>query len=186
MLQIASDHRPLRVLAVATLMFSGCATPVKVDSSPQGASVTVAGKVLGKTPTEWQVESSAKPIEVAFALEGYFPEQVTYGAGTKPTAVFVTLEPRTLAKTFEIRTEPARATVRLNGRDVGVSPLTLPIQFVRDHKDAAWAPQQLTFQLPNFESETITLQATAVRPTSVSSWIRSRRSPRCSTPPTSS
>src|SRR5438128_2068256 len=120
------------ILIPIALIFSGCATIVKVDSNPPGASVTVGGKSAGTTPTQLQIETASKSVDVEFSLSGYFPERISYLAGNNPAPIFAKLEPTKLGKSFEIRTEPSGAAVILNGATKGRTPVTLPIEFLRD------------------------------------------------------
>ncbi|MBM3854001.1 MAG: PEGA domain-containing protein, partial [Verrucomicrobia bacterium] len=163
---LSSHHRFPRPVAglcaagliVCTLLISGCATAVKVDSTPAGATVTIGGKTLpAKTPTEYQVENANKPVEVAFILEGYFPKNFTYLAGSSPQPITARLEPTRLRKSFEISTEPAGASVSLEGQPVGTTPVTVPVVFSRDSETAPWTPQRLTISKTDYQSETIVL-----------------------------
>lgn len=61
----------------STALFSGCATIVSgtdqkltFDSEPEGATVTVAGRVLGKTPLTVEVDKD-KNLALTFEKEGY-------------------------------------------------------------------------------------------------------------------
>src|SRR5690348_13304750 len=84
------------------LLGGGCATVVKIDSTPPGASVSADGVAIGKTPTELQVKDAAKPVAVSISLPDYFPEQISYTAGSKPEPITAVLAPTKLEKSFEI------------------------------------------------------------------------------------
>ena len=145
-------------LITLTLLISGCATAVKVESSPPGASVTIGGKTLsGKTPTEYQVENANKPVEVSFTLEGHFPKNFTYLAGSSPQAIFARLEPTQLRKSFEVTSEPAGASVTLEGQPVGTTPVTVPVVFTRSSESAPWTPQRLAIAKTDYQSEPVVL-----------------------------
>lgn len=145
--------------AVMLSLLSGCATPVSVTSTPAGATVTIGGKVIGNTPTQYQVENATKPVDVNFSLAGHFPESLTYVAGPKPEPIVATLAPMTLAKSFEIVSEPAGAAVTLDGRAVGTTPVTVPVTFTRPAKDAGWVPQTLVVSRQHYQTETLALTA---------------------------
>ncbi len=172
--QLGVSRRGLSVFSLAAVLvaivFSGCATIVKVDSSPAGAAVTADGKPIGITPTQYQVENAQKPVTMAFSLPGYFPEAITYVAGGNPAPVYATLEPTKLAKSFEIISEPAGATVTLDGKTVGVTPMTLPVEFVRPSKRSPWIAQRVTLSKPDYQSEgfVLTSDTGAVAPTQLS------------------
>ena len=44
---------------------------VHLDTAPSGAQVFLAQGLLGKTPMDWEVEASDKPVELQFKLAGY-------------------------------------------------------------------------------------------------------------------
>ncbi len=144
-------------LALATLFFSGCATIVPVTSNPVGASVTIAGKSVGTTPTQWQVENAGKPVDVSVTKPGYFPENFSYTPTGTPTPISVSLEPTRLPKNFGVNSEPAGAMVTLNDVAVGSTPVAVPVEFARSSKHAPWTPQQLAISKPNYQTETVTL-----------------------------
>lgn len=73
----------LLLLGIVTLFCTnGCATiisgttqPVTLSSSPDGATVTVSGQVIGKTPTTINLERKSKQV-VEFDKEGYTKQKV--------------------------------------------------------------------------------------------------------------
>lgn len=79
----------LRCLAVVLLalssgcatMFSGSTDSMTFDSVPQGASVTVDGNLLGKTPLKVELERRTDSSVAVFKLEGYAPRTVTLTRG---------------------------------------------------------------------------------------------------------
>jgi len=143
--------------SLAMLFFSGCATVVPVTSAPPGASVSADGKSLGTTPAQLQVENANKPVTVHFTLPGYFPKTITYTAGSSPQPISVRLEPTKLERSFEISSEPSGATVMLEGRTIGNTPVTVPVQFTRNREDAPWTPQRLNVSRTNYQTETFAL-----------------------------
>lgn len=142
---------------VIALVFSGCATGVSVTSNPAGASVTIGGKPLGVTPTQYQVDNAKKPVEVNFTLPGYFPKTISYTAGPSPQPIVVTLAPMRLERRFEIKSDPAGAEVALDGRAIGMTPIAVPVEFQRDREDAPWKSRRLTLSKANHQTENLTL-----------------------------
>ena len=70
--------RPQRTVIVwvvtASMTAQGCSHLVTVDSKPQGASIFVNGRSIGKTPTTFQERSGFhKDYEIRAELEGYEP-----------------------------------------------------------------------------------------------------------------
>jgi Tol biopolymer transport system component len=145
--------------ALVAVLLSGCSTIVKVESTPPGAAVTLAGQPLGVTPTQWEVKEPAKPVSVRFALPGYFPEEISYTAGNNPQPIVARLEPTKLEKSFDVASDPAGATVTLNGRQVGTTPVAVPVEFTRNSKEAPWIPQRVAVARANYETETAILTA---------------------------
>jgi hypothetical protein len=143
--------------SLAVLFFSGCATMVPVTSSPVGAAVTAGGKSIGATPTQYQVDTPNKPVEFYFSLPGYFSKAISYTAGSTPQPISVSLEPTKLARTYEINSEPAGAAVTLDGRPVGTTPVTMPVEFTRDSENAPWTPQRIVVTKNNYQSEAFVL-----------------------------
>jgi len=144
--------------ALAALFFTGCATVVPVTSSPTGSSVSINGKSLGVTPLQWSAENAGKPADVKFTLSGYFPESFSYTPNSSsPVPINVTLEPTRLPKIFEIASEPVGVSVTLTGAEVGTTPVTVPVEFIRASKNAQWTPQTLVLSKVNYQTETITL-----------------------------
>jgi hypothetical protein len=47
-----------------------------LDSTPQGALVSVDGVVIGTTPMTWRTAPSQHPTTLTFALDGYKPEVI--------------------------------------------------------------------------------------------------------------
>lgn len=141
----------------AVLFLSGCATAIKVDSYPQRAAVTVNGKSIGATPTQYTVDNAKKAVDMTFELPGYFPKTISYTAGASPQPIMVTLGAMTQPGSFEIRSEPAGANVTLDGRAVGTTPLTLPVEFKRNSDTAPWIAQRLAVSKADFQPETVTL-----------------------------
>lgn len=146
-------------LVGGVLLFSGCATAVKVESAPAGAAVTIGGKSVGTTPTQWQVENANKPVSVQFALGGHFPKTISYTPGSNPQPIFAQLEPMKLARSFEIKSDPAGAAVAIAGRPVGVTPVTVPVEFTRAGPDLPWEPLQVALTRPDYQTESFQLKS---------------------------
>lgn len=160
--------------ALLALFFTGCVSVVPVTSDPSGASVTIAGKSIGSTPTQWQAEGG-KAVDVEFALDGYFPESVSYSPGAQ-TSISASLSPSHMAKSFEVTSDPAGAAVTLNGTAVGTTPVTVPVDFKRANKNAQWIPQRLALAKPNYQAETVTLTSSlASVPTVAMSLLKDER-----------
>lgn len=94
---------------------------IGVESTPPGASLAVSGLLESdKTPTTLWLKPGRYTLEIS--AEGHLPSsrELTVGAGDRE-ALTVALEAAPGA--LEIRTEPAGATITLDGEAVGKSPV---------------------------------------------------------------
>lgn len=146
-------------LLTFTVFTSGCATAIKIDSTPSNAAVSVGGKPLGTTPTQYQAENSTKSVDLNFSLPGYFPKTVTYNPALKQESIVANLEPTTKKKNFEIVSDPAGAAVNLDGRMVGETPVSVPVEFRRNAETSPWIPQRITLSKTNYQSENFAVTA---------------------------
>ncbi len=79
------------ILGIATISFTtGCATiisgtsePVTLNSSPEGATITQNGLILGKTPTTLVLKRESHPI-VEISKEGYQKQSVSLDTSFNP------------------------------------------------------------------------------------------------------
>jgi len=87
-------NKPLLLLLVSTVMLSfssGCATivggggsqEVTFNSSPDGATVTVNGRAMGKTPMTTRIDRKSNQI-LKFEKEGYKPIEMQLSTGMNP------------------------------------------------------------------------------------------------------
>ena len=94
--------------------------PVEFSSTPAGASVILDGKAVGKTP--WKGGIAPGRREVVISLDGYEDarESVTLAPGTVPLRKSFTLRGAPIA--MRVESTPAGASVKVDGRQVGVTP----------------------------------------------------------------
>lgn len=140
-------------LRTQTLNVSLDAMPyVTIKSSPSGAAVKINGKSVGTTPVEQLVE---KPVRVEVTKEGYTPQTVSV-SGNKTTEMITLKEvpPPPPPKTV-ISTTPAGATVSVDGKAMGTSPVELVIE-----KAVA-----VTVSMDGYVSKTVTLDGKDLKPT---------------------
>ena len=101
---------------------------VSVDSSPDGASVTLDGEYLGTTPFEVDLPSNER-MQLNFLLAGHHPASRTL---TLRPGEARTVSPRLMPVTGElvVETQPSGATIFVNGEDRGTTnqTLSLPVQ----------------------------------------------------------
>jgi hypothetical protein len=123
---------------------------LSVYSFPEGADVRVDGKLLAKTPCRIDKIPVRASAEVVVTHEGYKPyrQKIALTAGK---AVSLTAQLKPLETVLEIATVPAGATVTVNGRDLGISPVRLP--------DAEAGTYEIRAELAGYDAaeQTVTL-----------------------------
>lgn len=99
---------------------------VTVETTPAGAAVSLEGVSLGLTPL---VDTPVNPkgTHLVLSKAGYEPLAVDLRPGDR--ALRLDLKPLLFQVT--IRTEPAGAEVFLDGKDMGITPLVLPVEQAR-------------------------------------------------------
>jgi serine/threonine-protein kinase len=96
---------------------------VAIMTEPPSAAVSIDGVALGKTPlTRGNLAPGAHILRLS--LEGYAPTEMSLqlDAGTLPTPLRFVLQPT--AAVLSVGSDPAGATVRVDGAVVGATPLT--------------------------------------------------------------
>lgn len=101
---------------------------LRIETSAPGAEVTVAGKVVGRTPVSLALAPGSYPVQLA-GLGGRrdFTVDVPSGA-TIIRHVDLPAEPAASANaagSLLVQTEPARMTISVDGVEKGPSPLTV-------------------------------------------------------------
>lgn len=146
----------LAVMAVLVLL-SACGEQkdmrpeLKITTVPEGAQVFIDGEKVPK-PTPIQGKISPREHLVEVRLEGYQTEWLKIPAQQSGQILReVTLQPVTAA--VHITTKPPGATVKIDGRDHGVTPLLIQEVGLGEHEmtleAAGYAPRVLTVDVPD-------------------------------------
>jgi serine/threonine-protein kinase len=119
----ASSHlreTPVEAVTPPTRLRAGPAT-FRVEAEPSGARVWVDEVEVGAAPIALPVSGGRHKVRVA--VDGYAPAELSLdiAAGTAPAPLRFVLEPVTVI--LSVTSEPAGATVRLDGKSIGVSPI---------------------------------------------------------------
>ncbi len=112
---------------------------VAVATDPPGAEVLVADVLYGRTPAELRLPWPAGEPEktLTFRLAGYHPKSVALKRGEKSLGP-VPLEPVPVKLATTFTSTPSGAEVRLAGRVVGRTPVTVEVDWLpRDGPRAA-------------------------------------------------
>ena len=114
------DH-PRPAAEAAPRYQSGFAT-FRVEAEPVGARVWVDEVDVGAAPVAVPVTGGRHKVRVA--IDGYAPAELSLDitAGTAPPPIRFSLEPVTAL--LSVTSSPAGATVRLDGKPIGVSPIS--------------------------------------------------------------
>jgi hypothetical protein len=143
--------------AFAVTVLGGCATAIQVTSTPSGATAFINNQNIGLTPTQVALEGK-KPVSVEFRLEGYFPESFDYLPDPNQPRITARLEPRTLAKTYDLASNPDGATATIDGDTVGTTPVSgVKVIYSRDSKTSPWRDKALVLAKTNYQSERVVL-----------------------------
>lgn len=154
--------RPLRrlvpnvVLALVTAVISH-AVPLKINVTPAGATiVTEAGQRL---PAPATVELKRRDTPYVFTIEkpGFQTESASWNTRDKVREISVTLSPLTADKDISIRSSPDGATVTIDGKPAGITPLAKSFTFTRDDKNSPWKPIAVSLSKSDYQSEAFSL-----------------------------
>jgi len=67
--------------ATAALTTESTKLRVQIDSKPQGAAVSIGGRLQGITPYTGEIDRSDESVEVELTLAGYHPVKRTVAVG---------------------------------------------------------------------------------------------------------
>ena len=106
--------------------------PVSIDSSPGGATVRVDGEEVGRTPLTVDLVEGRRTVELR--LDGYKSSRTTLQivASEPLTAPPVTLQP--VDGLLAVTSEPAGATISVDGEYRGTAPLELELAPGSEHE----------------------------------------------------
>jgi len=105
----------LIVLLLAAIVLGG-RSKVEIISEPSGASVLVDDELVGRTPLKRVRLRSGSELTVRKA--GYIEQSLVREKGDKNRSLTIELVPRVV----ELTSDPAGATVKVDGREVGTTP----------------------------------------------------------------
>jgi succinate dehydrogenase flavin-adding protein (antitoxin of CptAB toxin-antitoxin module) len=145
-------------------ILSGCvSSQYEVKVTPDNARITV----MGQPPAEVErVPGGAKvslpsgdvAYTVSASLDGYQTGTYTITPGQKLSGPIV-LDLARIAQTkaFTFRSDPAGATVVVDGRAMGKTPCTLELGFSRKDASSPWDSRSVRLELTDWQTESLTL-----------------------------
>jgi hypothetical protein len=146
-------------LALAGLLLCNVATQAAafiVRATPDGAMVTLEGKTL-PAPATFDLKRRDEPYDFVVQKAGYQTETVSYTTKQKLKEIAVTLEPLQTQREVTIKANVDGATVTIDGKPAGTTPLVKSVTFSRPDKTAAWLPLPVTVAKADFQSESFSL-----------------------------
>jgi hypothetical protein len=185
----AAAAAPAAVAPTAAPAAGGKEVPVKFDSDPPGATVSIdCSEHPGKTPVTLQLEQGKKYQASVAGVAGYkaWTQEVT--AGGKP----VKAKLERVARTLTVASEPAGAAVVIDGRTRGKTPFELSGDELhkahklevrqRGYKTFAQALSPAEGWTAAGDKETLSISATLEKseaaPAPAAAAVRPRRAPR--------
>ena len=104
---------------------------MNIDSEPSGATVRIDGETVGTTPLDTELLQGVREISLELALHKTVKLQQTVVAGQGLDLGKLDLPPAD--GELRLATEPAAATLQVDGRFQGVTPLTLTLSSGESH-----------------------------------------------------
>jgi formylglycine-generating enzyme required for sulfatase activity len=105
---------------------------VSLSSIPAGAAVQVDGRPLGKTPIELELAAGAHDVEISADRYKTWRDRVEVSAGQPVALPEVRLEPAD--GRLAIRSRPTGASVLVDGRYVGQTPVEIGVGPGKEHE----------------------------------------------------
>lgn len=113
------------VFTVDELSVQNKPVQVALSSKPAGATVSFEGKLIGQTPTMYELRGAraaqGQPLEVRFSKPGYYPYVVKKTVDNKKLSLYVILTAREAAKTAQSAAKPAIDQSKENEAEKGAN-----------------------------------------------------------------
>ncbi len=137
---------------------AGRAVTLKINVTPAGATV-VATETGQRLPAPATIELKRRDNNYTFTIEkpGFQTETASWNTKEKVREISVTLSPLTAEKEIFIKSGPDGASVAIDGKPAGQTPLVKTATFTRDNKTSPWKPLAITVTKPDYQSESFSL-----------------------------
>lgn len=143
------------------------AVTVKISATPAGAIVTAdTGQQLA-APATFDLKRRDQPYTFQIARPGYQTEVLTWSTKDRQREFSVVLQPLETDQPVTLLSEPDGAAVTIDGRSVGVTPLTVTARFFRETKNSPWRPLTVTLTRNDYKTERFTVPHNQPTPTAV-------------------
>jgi hypothetical protein len=149
--------RSLLALFTALLVTPAWGVTVKISATPAGAIVTVdTGQQLA-APATFDLKRRDTPYTFRIEKPGYETEVLSWSTRDRQREFAVVLQPLQTEQPVTLVSDPDGATVTIDGRSVGVTPLTVTARFFRDTKNSPWKPLAITLTRTDYQTERFSL-----------------------------
>ena len=136
---------------------TGKAVPLIIKATPAGATVVIDTGQRLPAPATVELKRRDEPYVFTVEKPGYQSETVSYLTKSKLKEIAVVLEPLQMEKEVSVTTTPDGATVTIDGKNAGTTPLTKNATFSRDSKTSPWKPIAVSLAKTDYQSESFTL-----------------------------
>ncbi len=152
-------RHPIALSLLLAAASTSLAVPLKINVTPAGATVLLSetGQRL-PAPATFELKKRNQPYSFVIEKPDYQTEIVTYETRNKLKEIAATLEPLSTEHEVTITSEPAGATVTIDGQAAGATPLTTKATFYRNTKSAPWKPLTVTLVKADFQGESFKLE----------------------------
>ncbi len=149
----------------------------KINATPAGATVvsTETGQRLA-APASFDLKRRDAPYLFRVEKAGFDTEVVSLSTRDRQRELTVALLPLTTEKQVTIASVPEGATVTIDGKPAGKTPLTTTATFFRDSKTSPWKPLAVSLALADWQGERLTVPYDSPAPPAVAlSQLRKER-----------
>ena len=157
-------HKIAAMIALTALTSTSWARDVMIQTVPSGARIEI--KNIGTTrisegtvyrsPSEIDFRSRTEPYRLEISLPGYETATFVYDyRNTSSREDNFTIELKRLVETLPVAfmSEPSGAEILVDGRKIGITPITAQLEFKRASSSAPWIQKQVTIQKADYQTE---------------------------------
>lgn len=160
-----------RLVALPVLLLAAIApawgVPLKINVTPAGATVVSETGQRLPAPATFDLKRREQPYYFTVEKAGFQSESVSWSTRDRNREISVVLQPLQMEKQVTITSAPEGATVTIDGKAAGVTPLTAAATFFRDDKNAPWKPLAVGLAKPDYQAERISVPIDNPNPATV-------------------
>lgn len=150
-----------RLVALPALLLATAAStwgiPLKINVTPAGATVVSETGQRLPAPATFDLKRRDTPYYFTVEKAGYQSESVSWSTRDRNRELSVVLQPLQTEKQVTIVSTPEGASVTIDGKPAGTTPLTATATFFRDDKTSPWKPLAVALSKPDYQGERLTV-----------------------------